>query len=152
MKNKPKRTANFSAVPSQVNLLIEIVLSVERFNTSAGLCSFLLACVERMALGANFYVNVLLCGTYCKRISAVTGHCCLIILRMNCFLHTSHLFINANLYNQVSPVKTGARFESSQLTEYQTEPLRILTERLSRILTKDLMNCFAKGQNRANPA
>ena len=42
-------------------------LLIELINTSAGCSSLLLASVERMALGANLNVNVLLRGTCYER-------------------------------------------------------------------------------------
>ena len=67
--------------------IIQSILPVELINTPTCLGSLLLTCVERMALGANFNVNVLLRRTGHKCIAAVAGHSCLIILWMDTFSH-----------------------------------------------------------------
>ena len=52
---------------------LNAILLVESFDTSASLCSFLLACIERMALGTNFHVDLFLRRAYCKCVAAVAG-------------------------------------------------------------------------------
>ena len=42
-------------------LLLHTILLIELINTSASLSCFLLACVERMALGADLNVDIFLC-------------------------------------------------------------------------------------------
>ena len=68
------------------------VLLIESLDTAAGGCSLLLTRVERVALGADFHVDILLRGTGHKRVATVTCHSCLIILRMDSFFHDFHLF------------------------------------------------------------
>ena len=68
------------------------VLLIESLDTAAGGCSLLLTRVERVALGADFHVDILLRGTGHKRVATVACHSCLIILRMDSFLHDFHLF------------------------------------------------------------
>ena len=72
--------------------LLKTVFLVECINTTTSLCCLLLSGVERMAFGASLDMDLLLCGSYGKCIAAVTGHCSLIILRMNSLFHCSHLF------------------------------------------------------------
>ena len=80
--------------PYLAKLLVcaDAVLAVELINTSAGSCSLLLSCVERMAFGADFYMDVLFCRTCCKCVSAVTGYSCLMVVWMDSFSHDFHLF------------------------------------------------------------
>lgn len=68
------------------------VLLIESLDTAAGCCSLLLTRVERVALGTDFHVDILLRGTGHKRVATVACHSCLIILRMDSFLHDFHLF------------------------------------------------------------
>ena len=52
-----------------------------------------------MAFRTNFYVNIFLCRTGCKCITAVACNCCLIIFRMYSFSHCIHLFrFEINIY------------------------------------------------------
>ena len=76
-----------------MSFLFDTVFFVELVNTAAGLCRFLLSCVERMALGADFHVNALVCGTCDKCVSAVAGYSCLIVFGMYSFAHDLHLSI-----------------------------------------------------------
>ena len=46
-----------------------------------------------MALGADFYVDIFLCRTCYKCVATVAGNGCLIIIRMDSFLHDFHLFL-----------------------------------------------------------
>ena len=68
-------------------MLFHAVFLIELINTSLGSGSLLCACVERVALGADFDVDLRLCGTGNKRIAAVAGHGRLKILGMDRFLH-----------------------------------------------------------------
>lgn len=81
--------------PYLAKLLVcaDAVLAVELINTSAGSCSLLLSCVERMALGANLHVDVFLCRTCYELVAAVADNLCLIISWMDSFLHDFHLSI-----------------------------------------------------------
>ena len=67
--------------------LFNAVLLIELIDTSVGSCALLLSCVERVALGTDFYVNVFLGRTCYESIAAVTGYGCLIICGMDSFLH-----------------------------------------------------------------
>ena len=73
--------------------LFNAVFLVEFINTSTSLSSFLLSCVEWMALGADFYVDVLLCRSCYKCVSTVTSYSSLIIIWMDTFAHDFHLSI-----------------------------------------------------------
>ena len=73
--------------------LFDTILLVELINTSACLCSFLLSCIERMALGTDFYVNAFVCRTCNECIAAVASYCCLIELWMDTLSHDFHLSI-----------------------------------------------------------
>ena len=73
------------------NLLAEVVALLESVNTSACINKLLLSGKEGMALGADFYSDVLLCGTCGYFISAGTSDNGSLICGMNSFLHLCHL-------------------------------------------------------------
>ena len=73
---------------------IELESLLESVNTSAGINELLLTGEERVALGANFYLDILLCGTGLDDVSAVAGNGSLLILGMDTFLHFSSSFRN----------------------------------------------------------
>ena len=68
-------------------LLCVAVFLVELIDTSLRSSSLLGACVERMALGADFNVDLRLCGTGNECVATVAGHGCLIILGMDRSFH-----------------------------------------------------------------
>ena len=74
-----------------LNLLCNAIFLVEHFYTASCLCSLLLACKERMALGADLNMDFRLCGTYCELITAVAGYLCFIVFWLYAFFHFFHL-------------------------------------------------------------
>ncbi len=62
--------------------LFNAVLLIELINTSVGPGALLLSRIERMALGTDLNVDIFLCRTYNKCITAVTGYGCLMICGM----------------------------------------------------------------------
>jgi hypothetical protein len=76
-----------SFVVTANNLVVVAVLLIELINTSLSSGSLLCAGVERVALGADFNVDLRLCGTGNKGIAAVAGHGSLEILGMDRFFH-----------------------------------------------------------------
>lgn len=72
-------------------LLIHAIFPIELINTSTRLCSLLLACVEWMAFGTDFNVNILFCRTCHECIATVTCHSCLMVIWMDSFSHVIHL-------------------------------------------------------------
>ena len=72
-------------------LLTKTILSVELIDTAASLSSLLLACIERMALGADLDVDLFPCGTGGKSIAAVAGYVGLIVIRMDALSHDFYL-------------------------------------------------------------
>ena len=84
-----------SAAPGNDNLFL-FVLQIETLlksvNPSAGINQFLFSSEERMALGANFNTDILLCRTGMNHIAACAGNGCLFIIWMDVFFHVSHLF------------------------------------------------------------
>ena len=75
-------------------MLLNAVLLVELIDTSVRSCGLLLTRVERMALGADLYADVLFGRACHKCITAVTGYRRLVIIRMDSFSHNSHLSKN----------------------------------------------------------
>jgi hypothetical protein len=73
--------------------VIETVLLVELLDPSASLVSLLLSGIERMALGANFDVDVFLGRTGYKCVATVASYGCLIVIRMDSLTHDFHLFL-----------------------------------------------------------
>ena len=82
--------------PYLAKLLVcaDAVLAVELINTSAGSCSLLLSCVERMAFGTDIDFHIALCALSLKSSAAGTLYCASIVVGMNCVLHYCHLFTN----------------------------------------------------------
>ena len=72
-------------------MLVEIVSLLEFVDASTGVNKFLFAREVRMALGANFNADVLLCGTRVNHIAACAGNGRFLIVRMY-ILHICHLF------------------------------------------------------------
>ena len=86
-----KGLSHSSSSTPYLSHLLNAILTIELINTSTGSGSLLLAGVERVALGTNFNVNVLLGGACYKLISTVANNLCLVIIRMDSFLHFVHL-------------------------------------------------------------
>lgn len=74
--------------------LLNVETLLESVNTSACINKLLLACVERMALRADFNLNILLCGASIDHIAASAGNSGIIILRMDTFFHFYTSFLN----------------------------------------------------------
>ena len=66
---------------------------VETVNTSTGVNQLLLAGIERVALGADFNLDVLLGGTGRKDVATSTTDRGLFVSGMDAFLHFIHLFL-----------------------------------------------------------
>ena len=76
-----------------VLLRFDAVLTIELVDTSSGGRSLLLSGVERMALGADLHVNLLLGGTGYEFIAAVAGNLGLVVRWMDSVFHLFHLVI-----------------------------------------------------------
>ena len=72
--------------------LFDTIFLIELINTSTSLCRLLLACVERMAFGTDFHMDALVGGACYECVPTVASHGCLMVLRMDSFLHLVHLF------------------------------------------------------------
>ena len=70
-----------------MQLLAHVVALLESVNTSAGVNQLLLTCEERMALGADFYSDVLLGRTCRDLITASASDNSSFVCGMNTFLH-----------------------------------------------------------------
>ena len=70
---------------------------VEALNTSAGVNQLLLASVERMALGANFDVDLGLGGTSLDDVAACAGDGAVNVVRMDTLFHSFHLISGSDL-------------------------------------------------------
>ena len=90
---------NPNLVFSVLILCFDAVLAVKLINTASGGSGFLLAGVERMALGANLHVDLLLRRTGYEFVAAVASNFCLIVLRMDTFFHDLHLFTFLKVYS-----------------------------------------------------
>jgi hypothetical protein len=64
---------------------------VEAIHASAGVNQLLLARVERMALGANFDMDLRLRGTSLDHIAACASNGAVNVVRMNTLFHSFHL-------------------------------------------------------------
>lgn len=65
----------------------------ESVNTTAGVNEFLTTSVERMAFGANLYVDVFFSGTGFPSCAASAGNGGGFVIRMKTFFHLCHLFL-----------------------------------------------------------
>ena len=81
------RTADFFIFASDTETLLEAI------DASAAVNQLLLAGIERVALGANFDLDVLFGGTSLNDFAASTADRRLFVLRMDTFLHHIHLFL-----------------------------------------------------------
>ena len=68
-------------------LLLNSKTLIELINSTLSSCCLLVSCLERMALGTNFHVNLRLCGACYEGISTVAGYGCLVVAWMNVFSH-----------------------------------------------------------------
>lgn len=66
---------------------------VELVNTSACINELLLACVERVAVGADIYSQVALRRHSLECVTASASYCYQLCLGMNAFFHCFHLSI-----------------------------------------------------------
>ena len=73
---------------------IELESLLESVNTSAGINKLLLTGEERMALGANFYLDILLCGTCLYNVTASAGDGSLLVYGMDTLFHDYSSFRN----------------------------------------------------------
>ena len=82
---------------------------VEALNTSAAVNQLLLTSVERMALGANFDVDLGLGGTSLDDVAASTGDGAVNVVRMDTLFHSFHLISGSDLlgpYLMYVPITT----------------------------------------------
>ena len=84
---KRLRYEYLSLFTATFDVLLHTVFLVELVNTSASLSCFLLSGVERMALGADLHVDVLIRRTGHECVTAVACYGSLKIFRMNPFAH-----------------------------------------------------------------
>lgn len=69
-------------------LLIHTETLLKFVNTSACVNKLLLTCVERMALGADFDLDILLSGLGLDNVAASTGNSGLLVIRMDTLSHS----------------------------------------------------------------
>jgi hypothetical protein len=82
---------------------------VEALNTSAGVDQLLLTSVERMALGANFDVDLGLGGTSLDDVAACACDGAVNVVRMDTLFHSFHLISGSDLlgpYLMYVPITT----------------------------------------------
>ena len=72
--------------------LIQIVLVLKFFNSSASVCEFLLTCKEWMARWANICFDFFLYRLCHKCVTACASYFTFLVVRMDSFLHANHLF------------------------------------------------------------
>ena len=77
----------------RAKFLLQTKSLIETINTSTGVNQLLLAGIERVALGADFDLDVLLGGTGSKSITAGATDRSLFVVRMDAFSHVVHLFL-----------------------------------------------------------
>ena len=82
---------------------------VEALNTSAAVNQLLLTSVERMALGANFDVDLGFGGTSLDDVAASAGDGAVNVVRMDTLFHSFHLISGSDLlgpYLMYVPITT----------------------------------------------
>ena len=127
------------------SLFADTVFTIEFINTSAGSCNFLLSCVERMTLGADLHVDVLLRGSGYKRVATVAGHSCLIIIRMDSFFHilfTSLIYCELPALRRF-PANAAPMFPRQDIPDYPCKSLQFFWQ----MLLKSLSGAFAPSFN-----
>ena len=78
-------SARTTSLPDQ--LLVQVESSLEAVNTSAGINELLLTGKERVALGADFYRDILLGGSGLIYSTTSTANGSRLVIRMDSFLH-----------------------------------------------------------------
>ena len=78
-------SARTNSLPDQ--LLVQVESSLEAVNTSAGINELLLTGKERVALGADFYRDILLGGSGLIYSATSTTNGSRLVIRMDSFLH-----------------------------------------------------------------
>ena len=78
-------SARRHSLPDQ--LLVQVESSLEAVNTSAGINELLLTGKERVALGADFYRDILLGGSGLIYSTTSTANGSRLVIRMDSFLH-----------------------------------------------------------------
>ena len=73
--------------------LLQAEALVEAINTSTSVNQLLLAGIERVTLGADFDLDVLLGGAGLDHFAARTTNSGLVVVGMDAFLHVVHLFL-----------------------------------------------------------
>jgi len=96
-------------------LLVHAETLFESVNTSSRVYKLLLTGIERMALRADFNLDILFCRTSLDYVTAMTNNCCLVENWMNSLFHNGHLFFQ-NLQTIVAH-----RFINVQLTTARIE-------------------------------
>jgi hypothetical protein len=94
-KNLQKSKKRKSVLQKQygLKLLLNAESLIESINTSTGVNQLLFAGIERVALRADFNLDVLLGGTGCENVTASATNCGLFVIGMDTFLHVVHLFL-----------------------------------------------------------
>ena len=77
----------------RTSFLLNAESLVESVNTSTGVNQLLLAGIERVALGADFNLDVLLGGTSLDDVTTSATDCSLFVIGVDTFLHFVHLFL-----------------------------------------------------------
>ena len=81
---------------------------IELINTSACVNQLLLACVERVAVGADINTKLFLRGDRLECRTASTSDCCNVSLRMDVALHSFHLSIKDTARTSLHVCHTGS--------------------------------------------
>ena len=92
--SKRKKTAQVSGflISFPSGSLVQVVLGLELFHTSASVSELLLSCKEWMARWANVRSDFFLYGLCHKCVTACASYFTFLVVRMDSFLHAIHLF------------------------------------------------------------
>ena len=89
--------------------LCKAVFTIELLNSTTGSGSLLLTCIKRMALGADFNVNITLCGTRLKCVTAVACNVRYYVFRLDILFHDyspfnagSEIWLRTSVYKPIA--------------------------------------------------
>ena len=100
--------------------LLQAVFLVETVDTSTGVNKLLLAGVERVTLGANFNLDVLLGRTSLNNCTTRASDSSLFVLGMDTFLHEFHLSHQISVKRQTAlPLVQTLEYSSTECVRMQ---------------------------------
>ena len=144
MQSKKPPPSREAAIDTHSLQLLAAETAVEAVHASAGIDQLLLARVERMALGADFHVDLGLGGAGLDDVAARAGDGAVNVLGMDTLFHSFHLISGSDVqgpYSMYAPITT---FNFSY-------PVERPWERLPYYYSTTQKKCKRKNASRADP-